>query len=125
MYVLDSSALIELINDLPLSKKITDVVGYEKMITTSICVHEILCGAKTEKERFVFRGLFSLANVLDHNMNTAVIGSRIYSDLRDKGRIMNSMVLLIAAICKENNGTLITLDKKFKNIPDFSVVIVG
>lgn len=124
MYVLDTSALIEAFHDSDQAEKISRIVKDEPLFTTSICIHEVLVGALTEKDRFVAEGIFSTMQILEHNALAARIGAKIEQELVKTGRRINDMDVLIAAICKANNGELITFDRDFARIRDFKARIL-
>ena len=125
MYVLDSSALIEMIKKFPLSENIMEFLRGEQLVTTSICAHEVLSGVNSEKDLFVVNGLFNFCEVLNHDLKSAEIGAIFSQDLKKSGKMMSQMDVLIAAICKKNNATLVTLDKKFVNIKGLDVKIIS
>ena len=124
MYVIDSNIIIEFFNDTELSKKALKLCNDEKALTTSICQHEILAGARTEREIFIFSNLFNGFEILEHNTKSAFFSSGIYRDLKNRGKMIGDMDILIAGICRANNATLITLDKDFEKINGLDVKIV-
>lgn len=125
MYVLDSSALIEIFEGSPLAKKIEAMVQDAPIVTTSICMHELLVGAHSEREQFVLEQLFLNIRILDHTADAARRGARIVKDLSAAGTLINRMDILIAAICKVHDAHLITLDKDFANIKGLKVTIIA
>ncbi|HLC19676.1 MAG TPA: type II toxin-antitoxin system VapC family toxin [Candidatus Nanoarchaeia archaeon] len=124
MYILDSSALIEVLEEHPKAEKIMELVGDAELVTTSLCVHEVLAGALSKKDRFVLEGVFSSMRILDHTMRAARVGATIQQELAESGTMINKFDVLIAAICKVNNGELVTLDRDFSKIKNFRVVVV-
>ena len=77
MFVLDSSALIEIWEDGPKKGRVLHIAGNDLSVTTSVCVHEVLYGAQSEKRRFLLENLFSNIAVLQHDYRAAKIGARI------------------------------------------------
>ncbi len=124
MYVLDSSIIIELINDSERAKKIFAQFGEELLITTSISMHEVLAGVQTEKEKFIIYNLFSSIKILDHTPNAARDSAEIYKDMAKAGKMINPLDILIAGICKANSAALVTLDKDFEKIKAIKSVIL-
>lgn len=120
-YVLDSNVLIEVFAQRKLAQKIAGVVKDEPMVTTSICMHEVLTGARSDKERFIFEGLFAGIQVLEHTVEAARIGSYMANELLRNGMTINTPDLLIAGICKANNAELVTLDGDFTRINNLKV----
>src|SRR3989338_851686 len=116
MYILDSSALIEVLEGHPKAEKIMELFGSAELVTTSLCVHEILAGALSKKDRFLLENLLNSMRILDHTARAAVLGATMQQELSQTGTMINKFDILIAAICKINNGELITLDKDFAKI---------
>ena len=121
MYVLDSSAIIEVLQQRPRAAKMESVIGEETLVTTSITMHEVLLGALSEKERFVLETLFSGMRVLEHDARAAKLSSRIEIDLIRTGKKIGSRDCLIAGICMANDSTLVSLDNDYKRIPGLKV----
>ena len=124
MYVLDSSALIELIERLLKSNDIIRSFEEEDSTTTSVCVHEVLAGVHSEIDRMVWNTLFSSIEVLQFDVKAAQISSQLQQELKREGKLINKMDILIAAICKASNATLITLDKDFEKIKGLNVKVI-
>src|SRR3989344_3545798 len=121
MYVLDSSAIIEIFEEYPHMQKILDILGDESFVTTSISMHEVFAGAHSQKDRFIVSGLFSQAHILEHDAKAARIGATIEQELTHAGKMINRTDILIAGICKAHNAELVTLDKDFAKIKDIKV----
>ena len=124
MYVIDSNIIIEFFNNTELSKRALRLCNGENALTTSICQHEVLAGARKEREIFIFSNLFNGFEILEHNAKSAFFSSEIYRDLKNKGKMIGDMDILIAGICRANNATLITLDKDFEKIDGLDVKVV-
>ena len=124
MYVLDSSALIEVLEGHPKAEKIMELYGNAKLVTTSLCAHEILAGALSKKDRFVLEGVFSSMRILDHTMRAARVGAAMQQELSQAGTMINKFDVLIASICKLNDGELVTLDKDFAKIKNFRAIVL-
>ncbi len=124
MYVLDSSALIELIHDTPVAHTIGDILKDELLITTSISMHELLVGALSEKQRFVLEGIFSIMRILPHDRPAAQQGALIEKELIKTGKKINDSDIFIAGICKAHNAELVTLDNDFTRIKGLKIHLV-
>jgi len=124
MFVLDSSALIELINGGPKATQVQALMGDAPLATTSISMHEVLIGARSEKERFVFEGMFSAMSVLAHDARAALAGSRIDAQLSHQGTKINFADVLIAGTCAAHHAELVTLDGDFGKIKNVKVHIL-
>jgi len=116
MYVLDSSVIIELINNTERAGKILREIGDLPIITTSVCLHEIMSGTFNKQEEFIMNGIITNMEILPHTKESAKIGAEIFKELKTKGNMVNEFDILIASICEENKATLITLDKDFSKI---------
>lgn len=125
MYVLDSSVLIELLNEGPQAVSIRHAIGEELLVTTSISAHEVLCGAASDKHFFLLENLFSSILVLGHDEHSAKIGAVFDRQLTRAGAKINTPDLLIAGICKVNNAELVTLDQDFAKIKGLKATILG
>ena len=125
MYLLDSSILIELFEQLPRSQKIAAILKDSSLVTASICMHEVLAGTVTDKERFVLEGLFSTFQILPHDAKAARLGAELYRIMKQQGKMMSAVDNLIAAICKANNAELVTLDKGFQKVKSLNVHIIS
>ena len=124
MYVLDSSILIELFEKRSLTPVIVDFLKEEPPVTTSICAHEVLAGARTDKERFVFENLLHQMHILDHDSHAARVGSSLWRELRQMGISLTPFDTLIAGICKANNAELVTLDHDFAKIKGMKTTVL-
>lgn len=120
MFVLDTSILIELVDDSDKAPRIREKIGSEIAATTSITLHEVLQGA-TEKDKFIIKNLAHTMEILPFNQNDAEISSSIAQRLMKEGNMINDMDILIAGICMSNNATIVTLDKDFKRVSGLKV----
>lgn len=124
MYILDSSILIEIINNTKRAELIHNTIGNLPVVTTSICLHEILSGNFNKQEKFIMENILSNIETLPHTQEAAQIGAEIFKELKEKGNNINEFDILIAGICKANNATLITLDKDFAKINNLNAKIL-
>ncbi len=124
MYVLDSSSIIEVIKKNKKGEEIQEICRGQSVVTTSICMFEILSGSKSEKEFFLLSNLFKGFIILFHDIDSSIDSSKILLELKRNGNMINDMDILIAGICKANNTTLITLDKDFEKVNGLDVKIV-
>ena len=123
MYILDSSAFIELINESPVGKKIAKKIRDVPAITTVFTINEILIGAKGI-HRKALEKLFEGVEVIEYDKDSALKSVEIEEVLMKKGQIINKVDIFIAGICLANNKQLVTLDKHFKRIPELKTVFV-
>ena len=123
MYLLDSSAIIEILHNTGKGRKIMDFIGKNSVCTTSISVYEILIGLK-EKESEKMHSFFSSIKALPFDENSAKFSADIEKKLIRSGKTINKVDILIAGICRSNNKIIITLDSDFKRIQDIKSIII-
>ena len=122
MYLIDTSALIEIIKGTKKGEEIIKTYGDENMVTTSLTVHESLTGSK-ESEIKKLKEFFENIIILSYDFKSAEKSAEIEKELASDGRMINKMDILIASICIINNCSLITLDNDFKKIKDLKLVL--
>jgi len=96
----------------------------EILSTTWINSCEIFKGAySTGSSRSVLavHNLLSSLEIFLPTPSTSELYAQIYSKLRHSGKLIGDFDIMIAAICIENNLTLVTRDKDFSNISGMSV----
>jgi len=116
MYVLDSSVLIDAIQQHPRFNTVAKLIRSSPAVTTSISLHELLDGAD-ERQRKVIEQVAQGMDVLPHDKE-AVLTARKTKTPIGKGDG------LIAAICLAHNATLVTADKGFQRVPGLKVITV-
>ena len=121
MFILDSSAIIEVVHDSELGRKVVNIVGSEKVYITSISVHEILLSEKYAKKVAEFA---ENSYVFNFNKESAKISAKIQKELKSSGRMINQGDIFIAAICIETNSTLVACDNDFKKIAGLKCTMV-
>jgi len=123
MYILDSSALIELLRESPSGKRIADEIGDTPAITTAFTVNELLIGAKGVQRKTIEK-LFEGVEVIVYDKDSAIKSTEIEEMLMKKGQAINKVDIFIAGICMTNKKPLITLDKHFKRIPELTAIFI-
>lgn len=122
MYLVDTSALIEIVKGTKKGEDILKKYGDENMVTTSFTVHESLMGSK-ESEMKKLKEFFKDTLILSYDFESAEKSSEIEKELTSKGELINKIDIFIASICILNNCNLITLDKDFKKIKDLKLIL--
>jgi predicted nucleic acid-binding protein len=88
--------------------------------TTMITAYELLKGAyisyKPDENLSKVRESVSNLRLLELTFGAAEEASRIYKDLRDRGRLIGEFDVLIAGIVKFYDESLVTRDEHFKPI---------
>lgn len=122
MIILDSSAIIQILNGTRIGKEIKDRYMHREFIsaTTSISINEVLIGIKENKKEDV-KKFFKELEILDFGSEAAYKSVEIEEELRKKGKLINKLDIYIASICLIHNIPIITLDKDFNNIEGLKV----
>ena len=121
MFILDSSAIIDVIHGNERGAKIVNIIGEEKTCITSISIHEILL---SEKETEMATEFIEKSYTLNFEKDSAKISAQIEKDLKKAGKMINKGDIFIAAICIQTNSTLIACDNDFKKVNGLKSVIV-
>ena len=120
--VLDTDILVALLKGSPdATERIRKLEEKnERVATTIITTYELLKGAsissKPEENLEKVRDVISSLQVLDLTLNACEEASKIYRTLRENGNIIADFDILIAAIARTYDETIITRDEHFKSI---------
>ena len=123
MYVLDSSAIIEILYNSKKGEKIVQAIKEEDIASTTICKVEVLIGAKGKAENYA-KDIFRKMYVFEFTKDAAERSIEMGKELLKEGKPLEGPDLFIAGICKEQNLPLITCDKSFKNIKGIKVMYI-
>lgn len=123
MYVLDSSAIIELLADTDKAKKIEEILGKNPIATTTISYVEVISGIKGNAIVGALE-FFNSVLVLDFDIIAANESIWIEKELKQNGQLLGRTVLFIAGICKQNKLPLVTCDNDFKRVKSITVHVV-
>ena len=114
MYLLDSSAILEIINDTQKSKEIIlDLKG--DLFTTPFSLYEVFYGVRQSELTFIEKLLTTLT-VVNFDTNSSFVAVTLMRDLEKRGRKINLVDVFIASIAISHDLTLVSLDKDFKKI---------
>ena len=116
MYLLDTSALIDVFMDSPSGKKIRDFIRGKDYYLSSITIYEI-GKAKSKKDSMIY--FIKNSAVLTLTIEAAEKASKMYKELLEKGQLINEMDLLIAGIATSKNLTVITSDRDFEKLAKY------
>ncbi|MCL2323067.1 MAG: type II toxin-antitoxin system VapC family toxin [Oscillospiraceae bacterium] len=122
MIFLDTDTISYFFNgNILIGKKIQQAMKEDEQVcVTSINVYEVLKGLKYKENEKILKGfqsLFRFVEVFFFDTNAAEIASKIYAELRKKGRPIGDADILIASIVIKNKGILVTNNTKhYKNI---------
>ena len=122
MFVLDSSAVIDVIHGNERGARVMEIVGDEKFYITSISVHEIMLAEKDSEKAADFA---DKSYVFDFGKESAKISANIEKELKKSGKMINKGDIFIAAICIETNSTLVTCDGDFRKVAGLKHKIIN
>ncbi len=123
MYVLDSSAIIELLADTEKAKKIEEILGNNPIATTTIAYVEVISGIKGNAVVGALE-FFNSVIVLDFDLPAANESIWIEKELKQKGQLLGRNDLFIVGICKQNKLPLVTCDHDFERVKSITVHVV-
>ena len=120
MTILDTDILVALLKGTP--EAIQKIKSLEEkgdaIATTIITAYELLKGAylshRHEENLAKVNDSISNMQILDLSFNACNEAAKIYKELKNKGSMAGEFDILIAAITRTNNETLVTRDEHFK-----------
>ena len=128
MAALDTDILTSLLKGMPEAAKKIRVLQEDgnRISTTIISAYELLKGAYissiAEENLLKVRDSISNLQVLELSMGATEEASRIYKELRERGRQIGEFHMLIAGIVKFHDESLVTRDEHFKLIRGMKVI---
>ncbi len=124
MVIFDSSIIIDVLRK---KKTVIDLIeSYskkEQIAITVISKFEILRGT-TEKNADFVAELLSHFVVYYFEDNAITEAVKAYRKLKEKGKIVNELDVLIAGIAAANNETLMTKDQDFLNFENPKIMVL-
>ncbi len=97
-----------------------------QMSTTMINAYELLKGASisswSEENLMKVRGSISNLQVFELSLGACEEASKIYKELRERGRMIGEFDMLIGAIARFHDETVVTRDEDFKSIRGIKIV---
>lgn len=124
MIVLDTSAIIELIDGTEKGKSVQKHIADEAVGISAVTVNELLIGARGE-ERIVIGDFVRSVHILPFDADAAYQSIQIEEVLKQKGRMIGKLDIFIAAICMVHKLPLLTTDKDFATVAELSVKVVA
>ena len=122
-FILDTSALIELIDKRPKGESIIQKIGNERALASSISIFEILSNS-SPRVQLVAKGLFRNMETLPFTLQDAEESSAVLRELNKNGTPINKLDIMIAGACLTQDATLVTLDKDFRRISRLKILEV-
>jgi tRNA(fMet)-specific endonuclease VapC len=125
MVVFDSSIIIDVLRK---KDAVIDLIesysAKERIAVTVISKYEILRGTK-EKNVSLVSELLGQFITLDFEDRAVIEAVKAYKKLKEKGKVVNELDLLIAGIVAANNETLITRDRDFLNFGSTKMIVLS
>ena len=124
-YCLETSFVIDFLREKEDAIEKYREIKKQKLETTSVVAWEILRGPKLYgrvKEYNDAIKFLERLNILPFTLTSSRIASEIELELKEKGRSVNLIDVLIAATAIENNSKLVTRDEGYENIKGLEVV---
>lgn len=121
MICLDTSFLIDVILGRTIPKEYENLLDEsDKISITSPSIMELIKGLHlsknlkyvTQEEKNKINTIISTMNILDFDRESAILAGEIEAELNNKGELIDIMDVMIGAIAKHNNETLLTKNKK-------------
>lgn len=123
MSVLDSCAIIEILDGTETGKKLKDQLGQEAVYTTAINLDEVLIGF-TEKQQNQAWPFFALLEIIPFDDKAALQSVELDRALKKKGKPLSNTDRMIASMCISRGLQLITCDRDFKEVPGLKVKMI-
>ena len=118
LIVVDTDVIIDFFRDIsPAANVFAELISLEKAVMTAISVFELYAGIEGAKRLRQIEILVQELIILPLNTLEAAIAGRIYTQLKSRGKLVDTHDILIAAICLANDLPLYT-----KNIAHFSEI---
>ncbi|MFI5449680.1 MAG: type II toxin-antitoxin system VapC family toxin [Candidatus Bathyarchaeia archaeon] len=128
MATLDTDILVALLKGAPEAIEQVRALqdGGKRISTTMITAYELLKGAyissRPDENLAKVRDSISNLQVLELSFGVAEEASKIYKELRDKGRLIGEFDILIAAMIRFYDESLVTRDEHFKSISGMKLI---
>jgi|SRR3989338_4443723 len=124
MAVLDSSAIIHILEGTRQGLIIKENYGDEALSTTVFSINEVLIGLQG-KQKEEAKAFLTILDIISFDQNAAFKSVELEEDLRAKGKLINKTDIFIASICISHSLPIITTDKDFQNVRSLKVFFVN
>jgi len=125
---LDTDILVSLLKGAPdATEKIRTLQEHgDRISTTMITAYELMKGARissrADENLGKVRNSISNLRVLELSFGAAEEASKIFGELRDRGRLIGEFEVLIAGIVRYHDESLVTRDEHFKAIRGMKLI---
>lgn len=118
--LVDTSVWVEYLRKTshPIVKEIESALLFNTAAVCQLVLAELIQGAKSEKEIAIIIDLASVVKVLKESESTWHQAGLLANKLRRQGKTISLIDCYLAVLAKENNTTILTLDKHFSIIAD-------
>ena len=120
MLLLDTSAIIELLNGTQVGSVIKQEIKDKELVTTVVNKYEVMVGTRQdEKEKSEM--FFEQINNLPLTVKDIGHCVNLNKSLAARGNMINEADIFIAGICQKLDATIVTLDRDFLKVPRLRV----
>lgn len=95
---------------------VDDLLRKSEVCVPKIVVAELIQGAHSEKDLATIRDFLDAFTIIDQGDDSWVEAGKLSYALKKKGKTVNLADCYIAVLAKENNCSVLTLDKHFNDI---------
>jgi hypothetical protein len=95
---------------------VDELLSRNEICVPKIVLAELIQGAHSEKDLAVIQDFFEAFHIIGEQEDTWIDAGKLSYVLKKKGKTVNLADCYIAVMAKENNCTVLTLDKHFKEI---------
>jgi len=123
MIIADTDVLIDFLRDRnPMADRIALELTSSSFVTTVITEFELLSGIRTRREATAVEALLDVLDVFSLDSAAARRAAEVRRALESKGQTIGMADSLIAGICLERNGILLTRNMKhFSRVDDLTI----
>ncbi len=123
MIIADTDVLIDFLRDRnPMADRIAQELTSSSFVTTVITEFELLSGVRTRREATAVEALLDVLDVFSLDSGAARRAAEVRRTLESKGQAIGMADSLIAGICLERNGILLTRNMKhFSRVDDLTL----
>lgn len=116
--IIDTSAWIDYFQSSKrgLSDRVDEILRNCDVYAPKVVIAELIQGAHSKKELSIIESFMDAFHVLEESRETWLKAGRLSFSLKKKGRTINLTDCYIAVIAMEQNCTIFTLGKHFKEI---------
>lgn len=116
MIVADSDVLIDFLRGGGAADVVETLIGRGRLATTAISVFELEAGVRDQKQERLVANLLSALEILSVDSSSARRAGQLHRALARKGATIPQADCLIAGICLEIGGALLTRNRRhFQN----------